>query len=263
MRSVAVWLLLAGAAGAGPVADLAALPTADVVILGEIHDNPRHHANQAAGVAALQPTALVFEMLTPAQAALVVGDRSDPGLGARLGWADAGWPDFAMYQPIFAAAPVAAVFGAAVPSDALLGVRDPGAVAALFPDARFGLTEPLAADDQAAREADQMAAHCDALPADLLPYMVAVQRLRDATLAARALEAFMALGGPVVVITGTGHARKDQGIPAALARAAPEVRVLSVGQLEADPGVDAPYDLWLATDPVPREDPCAAFRAGN
>ena len=35
----------------------------DIVVLGEVHDNPIHHANQAAIVAALQPDALVFEMI--------------------------------------------------------------------------------------------------------------------------------------------------------------------------------------------------------
>ena len=264
MRAVAVWFALAGWTAAGPVADLTRLPVADVVILGEVHDNPQHHRNQAEAVAAIQPAALVFEMMTPEQASLVaVENRGGPGLGAALGWAEAGWPDFAMYQPILTAAPGAAVYGAAVPGEALMGLRDPAAVVGLLPDARFGLTESLPAADQFAREAAQLAAHCDALPAELLPYMVAVQRLRDATLAARALEAFAANGGPVVVITGTGHARRDQGVPAALALAAPDLQVLSVGQLEDDPGPDAPYDLWVVTDPVERPDPCAAFRAGN
>jgi len=261
MRAVLFWLLLAAA---GPVTDLSQVPAADVVILGEIHDNPQHHRNQAVGVAVVRPRALVFEMMTPAQAALVTADnRGDPGLAALLGWAEAGWPDFTMYQPILMAAPDALVFGAAVPSDALMGLREPAQVAGLLPDARFGLTGPLDGADQAAREAGQMAAHCDALPVALLPYMVAVQRLRDAMLAARALEAFGKTGGPVVVITGSGHARRDQGVPAALALAAPDVRVLSVGQLEDDPGPDAPYDLWVVTDPTPRPDPCAAFGAGN
>lgn len=264
MKTFAVWLLMAVPAMAGPVADLSGLPPADVLILGEIHDNPQHHRNQASAVAALMPSALVFEMMTSAQARLVTTEnRASPELGTLLDWAESGWPDFAMYQPILTAAPDAAVYGAALPAEALRGLRDPVVVAALLPDPRFRLSEPLAAADQAAREADQMAAHCDALPGALLPYMVAVQRLRDASFAAKALEAFEKTGGPVVVITGSGHARRDQGIPAALALAAPDLRVLSVGQVEQDPGPDAPYDLWVVTDPTPRPDPCAAFGAGN
>ncbi len=264
MRWVAVWLVLGLPAMAGRIADVAEIPAADVVILGEIHDNPQHHRNQADAVAALRPTALVFEMLTAEQAALITPEnRDDPALATLLGWEQSGWPDFAMYRPILTAAPQAAILGAALAAESLRGLRDPAAIAALLPDARFGLTKPLTAADQTAREAEQKAAHCDALPDDLLPYMVAVQRLRDAVLAERALDAFQEHGGPVVVITGTGHARRDQGIPAALALAAPQVQVLSVGQFEADPGPDAPYDLWIVTDATPREDPCAAFRTGN
>jgi uncharacterized iron-regulated protein len=264
MRAVWLWLALAAPVAAAEVVALTALPAADVVLLGEVHDNPRHHRNQAEAVLSLQPKALVFEMLTPGQAALIVPqNRADPGLAAVLGWEAAGWPDFAMYQPILTAAPGAAVYGAALDREALQGQRDVAALAALLPDPAYGLTVPLAAADQAVREAEQAEAHCGALPADLLPYMVAVQRLRDARFAATAVQALRDTGGPVVVITGTGHVRRDQGIPAALALAAPGVSVLAVGQMEADPGPDAPYDLWLVTEPTPRPDPCAAFGAGN
>lgn len=263
MKAVLVWLALGlpGFAGEIAVGDLQTLPATDVVVVGEIHDNPVHHQNQALAVAAISPAALVFEMLTPEQAGRVTpANRADPGLGALLGWEAAGWPDFTMYQPIFTAAPRAAVYGAAVD---LQGLRDIDSVVALLPDLRFGLGVALPPADQAAREAEQMAAHCDALPADLLPYMVAVQRLRDANLAAKALDALAQTGGPVVVIAGSGHARRDQGVPATLALAAPDVRVLTIGQVEDDPGAQAPYDLWLIAPPVPRDDPCAVFATGD
>jgi len=242
---------------------LADLPPAQVVILGEVHDNPHHHANQAAAVAALSPAALVFEMLTPTQAARVTPDlRGDAAaLGAALGWAEAGWPDFALYHPIFTAAPAAAVYGAAVPRDAARAAFEGGAAAAFGPGApRFGLDRGLPAAEQAAREAEQMAVHCDALPADLLPGFVAAQRLRDARLAEVALDALEQTGGPVAVITGNGHARLDRGMAPLLHAAAPEVTVLSIGQFEAPPDLPVPFDLWLVTPPADRPDPCAAFR---
>lgn len=125
--------------------------------------------------------------------------------------------------------------------------------------ARFGLDRPLPPAEQAAREARQMDAHCNAMPADMMPGMVMAQRLRDAALARAAARAFDETGGPVAVITGSGHADRRRGIPAALALARPDLSVLSVGQLEADPGPDAPFDLWIVTDSVDRDDPCAAF----
>lgn len=260
---ILAWAALAGQAGAAEIRaeDLGALPPADVVILGEIHDNPVHHDNQARAVAAIAPAALVFEMLTPAQAAKVPQDRTDGAALARiLDWEASGWPDFAMYHPIFTAAPGARIYGANVPRSALGAAMEDGAAAAFGDDAaRFGLTTPLPAAEQAAREAEQQEAHCNALPADLLPGMVAAQRVRDAALARAAEAAFAETGGPVVVITGSGHARRDWGVPAALDHAAPALRVLSVGQMEAAPGPDAPFDLWIVTDPAPRPDPCAGF----
>ena len=79
-----------------------------------------------------------------------------------------------------------------------------------------------------------MQAHCDALPEDMLPGMVAVQRLRDAVLARAVVRAMDDTGGPVAVITGNGHARRDWGMPAMLARAAPDLDVWVLGQTEED-----------------------------
>lgn len=272
MRAVVAAAMLAGtgsgsgarAGQIGPEA-LGSLPAADVVILGEVHDNPIHHANQARAVAAIRPAALVFEMFGPDEAARAQGvARGDAAaLGAALGWEGSGWPDFALYHPIFTAAPDALIAGGSLPRGTVRRAITEGAAAPFGPDAaRFGLDRPLDPADQAAREALQAEAHCNALPPELLPGMVAAQRLRDAALARATLEALAAAGGPVVVITGTGHADRLRGIPAALGHAAPDLRVLALGQTEADPGPDAPFDLWIVTDPQPRPDPCAAFKGG-
>lgn len=243
------------------------LPQVDVVILGEVHDNPYHHRWQAEAVAEVRPAALVFEMVLPEQAAEVTPELRDDAaaLAAALDWEARGWPDFDMYHPIFTAAPAAAVFGADMPRETVRAALADGAAAVfdtLFPGeaARYGLTEDLPEAEQAAREAGQARAHCGAMPAEMLPGMVEAQRLRDAALARAAVRAHQATGGPVAVITGTGHARTDWGLPAALAQAAPELTVYSVGQFESDPGPDAPFDRVRVTAPVDRPDPCATFR---
>ncbi|MGY6412285.1 MAG: ChaN family lipoprotein [Alkalilacustris sp.] len=259
-----VWVLVLLGALVQPVA--AEIPRVDIVVLGEVHDNPEHHAWQAEAVADLQPTALVFEMLLPEQAEAVTPElRADAdALGAALGWEARGWPDFAMYHPIFTAAPDAVVFGADLPRDIVRAAISEGA-AAMFSQAfdenpaAFGLDRPLPPDMQATRETLQDAAHCHALPAALLPGMVEAQRLRDAAIARVAIHAHMVTGGPVAVITGTGHARTDWGVPAAVALAAPELVVHSVGQLEAAPEDDPPFDTVRVTAPAERDDPCAAF----
>lgn len=237
---------------------------ADVVFLGELHDNAEHHARQAAYVADLAPSALVFEMLTPAQADLVtpylVADEA--ALEAALGWNDSGWPDFSMYYSIFAAAPEAPVFGAAIPRDRARASMQDGVAAVFRGDATaFGLSDPLEAEEQDTRQALQLAAHCDSMPEEMLPVMVDIQRLRDAELAFSALQALEVYGAPVVVITGNGHARLDWGAPVYVRAADPSVTVAALGQ--GEDGADAPsgaFDLVETSAPAERGDPCAAFR---
>ncbi|EPX76714.1 ChaN family lipoprotein [Salipiger mucosus] len=239
------------------------LAGAEVVFLGEQHDNPGHHARQAEIVERLQPAAVVYEMLTAEQAAEVTPELiSDAeAMAETLNWAESGWPDFEMYHPIFAAAPEAAVYGAQVPRDEARGLSDTGLARAFGEGAGFyGLDEDLPPEMQAAREELQMAAHCDALPAEVVPQMVDIQRLRDARLAETALLALTEHGTPVVVITGNGHARKDWGAPALIDMAAPEVSVASLGQAETGSGApDGGFDMVEESEPVERDDPCAAF----
>jgi uncharacterized iron-regulated protein len=66
-------------------------------------------------------------------------------------------------------------------------------------------------------------------------------------------------GGPVAVITGNGHARRDQGLAVPLARVAPDLSLLAIAQFEEEAPAAPPFDLWLITHATPREDPCAAF----
>ena len=238
------------------------LPPADVVILGEVHDNTVHHLNQARAIRAIRPSALVLEMLTAEQAsAATAANRADPRtFGEALGWEGSGWPDFTLYWPVFEAAPDAAIFGGNLARDKVRRAISDGA-AAVFGDgaSQFGLDKTLPEAEQAAREEGQAEAHCNALPAHLLPGMVEAQRLRDAALAAALLEALDATGGPVVLITGNGHARLDWGVPAMLALA--DVAALSLAQFENDAPDDPPYDYYLLTEAAIRDDPCAVFRA--
>lgn len=236
-------------------------PEIDVLFIGERHDNPTHHRNQADTVAALAPAALVFEMIEPRHALAASRlDRDDAdALQAALEWEARGWPAFGLYAPIFAAAPGAALFGGALPPEVVRAAVESGA-AAQMPGAKlFGLDRPLHPDEAAARVELQADAHCDALPDDLLPGMVEAQRLRDAAIARAVIAARAETGGLVVVITGNGHARTDWGAPALLARAEPGLAIHAVGQLELEAPEGQPFDATVSTPPVVRPDPCTAF----
>ncbi|MGR3637730.1 MAG: ChaN family lipoprotein [Shimia sp.] len=255
--------VVTGGAGAEEIsaADFGNLPQAQVVFLGEVHDNPHHHDNQAAALLTLAPSAVVFEMLTPEMAAVVTPDllKDQAQLAKALDWAHSGWPGFEMYYPVFSASAGAEIYGAQVPRAAARAAVMGEDMAEAFGKGaeRFGLLAELPEAQQEEREAKQMAAHCDALPAEMLPGMVLAQRLRDASLARAAMAALDATGGPVAVITGNGHARRDWGAPALLPQ---EVSVLSIAQFEAPSQGPEPFDKWLVTAAAEREDPCAAFK---
>lgn len=188
--------------------------------------------------------------------------RNDPdAIAHATDWTESGWPDFGMYYRIFSAAPEAAIFGGDVARDQVRRAVSDGAAEVFGAGASlFGLDAALPKDQKLARVKLQAEAHCDALPVDLLPGMVEAQRLRDAALARAAIAAIEETGGPIVVITGNGHARTDWGVPAMLAIARPDLIVKSLGQFEVPPDGDIPYDAWAVSDPVDRPDPCEAFR---
>jgi uncharacterized iron-regulated protein len=246
MRLIAFLLCLALPAGADP--------GPEIVILGEVHDNPQAHIKQAAALEALRPTAVVFEMLTAEEAAKADADRSQ----IAQAWEASGWQKFDIYAPIFDALGRARIIGAAAPRDAVQRVYRDGAAAIFGLEARrFGLDQLLPEAQLAARIDLQFAAHCEAMPREMMGGMVAVQRYRDATFARAALAALETYGPPVAVITGNGHARTDWGIPALIAQAAPEVTTHAIGFVEAE--TDTPFDETHVIAPTPRENPCNAL----
>ena len=236
--------------------DMALISEADVVIVGETHDNPAHHAVQAQIVAALAAPALVVEMLTQDEATDLAADPQSYAAA----WEDAGWPDYEMYRPIFTASD-ARIFGAAVPREVARATYTDGVAAHFDGDlAAFGLDHPLPDDEQALRLDLQFAAHCEAMPRDMMGGMIEVQRLRDATLAKVTLGAIDATGGPVVIITGNGHARSDWGVPAYLRRLRPDLKVVTIGQAEDGLAPEGGFDLLYDAPSVERPDPCASLK---
>ena len=231
-------------------------PAADIVLLGEVHDNPDAHLGQAAALRDLRPTAVVFEMLTAEEAARADADRNQ----IAAAWDASGWRDFPIYAPIFDALGEARIVGAAAPRKAVRSVYSEGAAALFGADAaRFGLDADLPEEQQKLRMQLQFEAHCEAMPLERMAGMVAVQRYRDAVFARAALEALEIYGPPVAVIAGNGHARTDWGVPAVIAKAAPEVTTHAIGFVEDDTGM--PFDDIRIVPPAERDDPCATLKS--
>jgi uncharacterized iron-regulated protein len=262
---------------------VASVSRADFVLLGETHDNADHHVFQARLIRAVADAgrrpAVAFEMLDAQQqptvdAALAASPRDPDALARAVGWARSGWPDFALYRPVFAAAldaglPVLAVN---LPRREAHEVVARG-VTALAPPVRRILERagPLSETAAQALREEMSESHCGALPESMLDGMVLMQRARDAEMAERLLSGAGSGGG--VLVAGAGHVRTDRAVPAHLAREAPGRSIVAVCFLEvssrrSDPesyrdafGADAlPCDFAVFTPQAERSDPCEGLR---
>ena len=236
----------------------------DVAVLGEVHDNPRHHQLRGELLRQLPAASktVVAEHLnwrqrfTP-QAELLTGLQA-------AGFDDQGW-SWPLHQSLFEA-----VIASQMP---LMGGNLPGeSIKEVFKTRGQSLPEPVRVllaktpFDELQRKAmneeiDQ--GHCGAMPASMFEGMTAVQRGRDAAMAEVALANL-----PSVVLAGNGHAWKHLGVPFVVNKVSPHSQTLSVLFMEWDdsrPSAEkqaflaelasqADY-VWL-TPPQSREDPC-------
>lgn len=256
-----------------------AVVAADIVLAGERHDNRHHHAGQAAIVRAAaadgRKVVVVLEMLERGQQAALNRWRADGGGAAgfadAVGWRARGWPDAALYRPLFAAmfAVDADIVAGDLSKARIRRVGEQGLDAAPAGLAtRFSLRAPLDPTVAATMRAIQYAAHCRLMPMAAMAPMVAVQRLRDAALAGAILDARDAQPhARVVLVAGGGHVRNDHGVGALLRAVAPDARVLTVGFAESETpiGRDAvaalrnEFDILWVTGPAGGPDPCAGL----
>jgi uncharacterized iron-regulated protein len=273
------------------------LAGADVVYLGETHDNPRHHAIQQEIVAALlahgRKPGIGLEMAGTEQTGYLVdyvhGQSVDPGaveadakrLRQRLGWDAARAVHWERYGPLVELARSARLplFGIDLPPALRLRLQRAGHEG-LLP------VELAQLPATAAREPDYRALMLDRLKGAHCGYGTpqSVARLyatwvarNDAMAAAIVAGSDSAEHRPIVVIVGAGHVQHARGVQRRVAELRPALHQVNLGLHEvadqAQPLADylAPLHfagtdfgplhelLWL-TPRQTREDPCAVYR---
>ena len=239
----------------------AAIGSADLVLLGEVHTNPDHHLLQAEALGYVvdsgRTPAVVFEMISRdlssrLEAALTENPRDWQGLGDALSWEARGWPSWDIYAPI---ARVALENGLTIlPGDLSRDdirtiSRDPGN---LTEDLAVitGTARPLRAASRMSLDDQLFRSHCELVPRDAIAPMRQVQIGRDAALTASLADGMNRVGrdNGAVLIAGAGHTRRDWGVPWHLAEHLPDVSVLSVAFIEVAEGMNAPADYFPETE---------------
>ena len=248
-------------------------------LLGEIHDDPAHHAIrgrllEAIAGAGVHPAVVMEQFDLDHDDALRVAQQSgataeqiaDAGVLDRKGWQ---WP---LHEPIIAAA-LAAKLPLRAGNLSRSTLYEPEATLAANASlrARFDSARWTAAQGRELSH-EIVVDHCGQLPKSIVPRLVLAQRLRDAAMAQALVDDATPDGA--ILIAGNGHVLRDLGVPVYLdAGAGGAAVIVSVGFVEVEPAKratpafartlakrSAAFDyIWL-TPPIARPDPCDVFR---
>lgn len=257
---------------------LARIDKANVLLLGETHDNPQHHENQQkllkARIESGARPALLMEQLDadsqPALDSALAGSDREETLKTVTGLIK--FTDWKFYRPFLATAidNKLPVIAANISSRQLQPIIWQGFAAY---DAaalkRMAVEEVWSESRQNYMLRHIGGAHCGQIRDELRAGLTRSQRLRDALMADAAVSS---IGRGIVAIVGSSHARRDVGMPLYLAARDPSAHIFSIGFVEVSPGRvspetyetesasgDAPYDVIWFTSRVERADPCADF----
>ncbi len=258
---------------------------AQIVLLGEVHDNPEHHRFRAELLRERKgPFGAVFEQFRADQAQAIAtflamkkavpasGDLAE--LKRLVDWDKSGWAKDG-YDPLFAA-----VIAASLPMYAGDPSRDMIKKVArhgpdVLPDdeiARLRLDKALPEKLQEGLLDQLEQSHCGLMPKTAFGNLAFAQRYRDAVQADAVLKAAQE-NGAAILFAGNGHVRNDRGVPYYVKQRAPDKKMVSVMLIEVEEGKADPNfyiergpdgqptaDYIVLTPRAERPDPCEEMR---
>jgi uncharacterized iron-regulated protein len=231
------------------------LPT-DVLLIGERHDAPEHHALERSAVEMLSArghlAALLVEMAEEGRdTSGLDAAASESQVRAALNWDETAWP-WSAHGPVVMAAVRA---GVPVAGANLPRARMRDAMADVSLDAQLPAAV-LRTQQDAVRDG-----HCGLLPEARIVPMTRVQIARDRAMAQAVVKARRP-GRTVLLVTGAAHADRQQGVPQHLPVdvTVRSLRLLAASDANGDVLSTTRYDATWRTPPRPEKDFCAELR---
>ncbi|MES2399249.1 MAG: ChaN family lipoprotein [Pseudomonadota bacterium] len=242
------------ATAAATAAQLDPLMPTDVLLVGEQHDAAEHQKLEQQVVALLAQrgvlAAVALEMADAGNSTATLHPSStDQQVKSALKWSDKGWP-WDAYGPA-----VMTAVRAGVP---VLGANLPrSAMQASMADSQLDGQLPgpaLKAQQQAIR-----IGHCNMLPESQITPMTRIQIAKDISMA-NTLGQMVLPGKVVVLLSGSGHADKNLGVPQHLkAGIKSKTLRLHAGPVTSIEKAEVFDAVWL-TPALPEKDYCEDFK---
>ncbi len=254
------------------------LAKSNIILLGETHDNARHHQLQAQVITELTNSLnnikhspiVAFEMLNQNKQAAINQFQSQyysPAdnttqlnsakkvelFSQRINWEKSGWPEWEYYYPIFYSSidNELPIIAANLNIKTIRNVIKQGSIVLdqQYQDllTKYQYDEPLKKELMK----EILSSHCDMLPEKMLSPMLLGQQVRDLAMTQSILSSLPKKTVPdkmnqLILIAGSGHTRTDYGVPYYLHQEAPELKIVSLAFMEVSKGEFNPTEYAKA-----------------
>ena len=257
------------------------ISTSHYILLGETHDNLQHHNDHALliqQIAAIQPhTAIAMEMVNSDQVNAIDKAKitSTNDLLNILENSNNNWDYRKYYASVFDSIFNAklTIIAADLDKPELMNILRGGFAYAPKQIQQLIQNNPLTDQAQESLKLEIEATHCGMATDNMTKAMMLGQQVRDANIAINLFKTSHEGAPEVVLISGSGHIRRDRGVPMYLHSLDPANNIVSVAWLEVNneypnPGDYAaqwsqsqlPFDFVVFTQQTERTDPCEEMK---
>lgn len=248
------------------------------ILLGETHDNIKHHENQAWVIDELAKqsfsTSVSFEMIDDTQAEFIAGRdiKTSNDLINLLNHYKTAWQYEDYYKVLFDSVLQAGlkILPANLERQKLYNFIRQNKIGLPIETEQLMTEVSLTPKMEDNLRKEIIESHCGMIDQESAKPMMHGQRIRDATMALSLLNAD---ADRRVLIAGRGHVRNDRGVPVYLSSQDKEEKIISIALLEVEQDnadiesylihwdtMKFPFDYVWFTARAEREDPCLSFK---